>query len=77
MKHGLNFRGDAMCVSTICLCERCDVDSDPELLGRRRKEFALPHHIPLGTLRDWEQGRCEPDQPSRAWLTVIAHELEG
>ena len=28
-------------------------------------------------LRDREQGRCEPDQPSRAWLTVIAHDPEG
>jgi len=23
-------------------------------------------------LRDWEQGRSEPDQPTRAYLTVIA-----
>lgn len=46
-------------------------------LGLTQEEFALRYHIPLGTLRDWEQGRCEPDQPSRAWLTVIAHELEG
>jgi len=29
---------------------------------------------PLGTLRDWEQGRVEPDQAARAYLTVIARE---
>ena len=33
--------------------------------------------IPLGTLRDWEQGRSEPDQPARASLTVTAGDAEG
>ena len=28
-------------------------------------------------LRDWEQGRTEPDQPARAYLTVIARDPEG
>jgi hypothetical protein len=32
------------------------------------------YHIPLGTLRDWEQGRTEPDQPTRAYLTLIARD---
>lgn len=42
-----------------------------------QEEFATRYHIPLGTLRDWEQGRCEPDQPARAYLTVIARDPEG
>ena len=42
-----------------------------------QEEFAVRYHIPLGTLRDWEQGRCEPDQPARAYLAVIAHDPEG
>jgi putative transcriptional regulator len=46
-------------------------------LALTQEEFALRYHIPIGTLRDWEQGRCEPDQPSRAYLTVIAHDPEG
>jgi len=46
-------------------------------LALTQEEFAARYHIPLGTLRDWEQGRCEPDQPSRAYLTVIAHDPEG
>ena len=33
--------------------------------------------IPLGALRDWEQGRSAPDQPARAYLTVIARDPEG
>jgi putative transcriptional regulator len=46
-------------------------------LGLTQQEFAARYHIPLGTLRDWEQGRTEPDQPARAYLTVIAHDPEG
>jgi len=46
-------------------------------LGLTQEEFAARYHIPLGTLRDWEQGRCEPDQPARAYLTVIARDPAG
>jgi putative transcriptional regulator len=46
-------------------------------LGITQEEFATRYHVPLGTLRDWEQGRTEPDQPTRAYLTVIAHDPEG
>jgi putative transcriptional regulator len=46
-------------------------------LGLTQEEFAARYKIPLGTLRDWEQGRSEPDQPTRAYLTVIAHDPEG
>jgi putative transcriptional regulator len=41
-------------------------------LGLTQEEFAARYHIPLGTLRDWEQGRSQPDQPARAFLSVIA-----
>jgi putative transcriptional regulator len=37
-----------------------------------QEEFAMRCRIPLGTLRDWEQGRSEPDTPARAYLKVIA-----
>lgn len=46
-------------------------------LGLTQEEFAARYHIPLGTLRDWEQSRTEPDQPARAYLTVIAHDPDG
>ena len=39
-----------------------------------QEEFAARFHIPLGTLRDWEQGRAEPDQPTLASLTLIARD---
>lgn len=41
-------------------------------LGLTQDEFATKFHIPIGTLRDWEQGRTEPDQTARAYLTAIA-----
>jgi putative transcriptional regulator len=37
-----------------------------------QEEFAARFRIPLGTLRDWEQGKTEPDQAARAYLRVIA-----
>jgi putative transcriptional regulator len=41
-----------------------------------QEEFASRYRIPLGTLRDWEQGRSEPDQTARAYLKVIAVDPE-
>lgn len=41
-----------------------------------QEDFAGAFHIPLGTLRDWEQGRKEPDAAARAYLRVIAREPE-
>ena len=43
-------------------------------LDLTQEEFSARYHIPLGTLRDWEQGRAEPDQPTRAYLTIIAND---
>jgi putative transcriptional regulator len=40
-------------------------------LSLSQEEFAARFHIPLGTLRDWEQGRKEPDAAARAYLKVI------
>jgi putative transcriptional regulator len=39
------------------------------VLGVTQEEFAARYHVPLGTLRDWEQGRTEPEQPTRAYLS--------
>jgi putative transcriptional regulator len=41
-------------------------------LQMTQEEFAEAYRIPIGTLRDWEQGRTEPDQANRAYLKVIA-----
>ena len=43
-------------------------------LGLSQDDFAARYQIPIGTLRDWEQGRVTPDQAARAYLTVIARD---
>ena len=40
-------------------------------LGLSQAEFAARFRIPVGTLRDWEQHRGEPDQAALAYLKVI------
>ncbi len=40
-------------------------------LGLSQEEFAARFRISLGTLRDWEQGRKEPDAAARAYVVVI------
>ena len=47
-----------------------------EALRLTQEEFAARYHIPIGTLRDWEQERKEPDQTARAYLRVVAREPE-
>ena len=42
-----------------------------------QEEFSARYQMPLGTLRDWEQGRSVPDQTARAYLKVIAAHPEG
>jgi putative transcriptional regulator len=37
-------------------------------------EFAKIFRIPLGTLRDWEQHRRDPDQAAQAYFEVIGRE---
>jgi putative transcriptional regulator len=43
-----------------------------ESLGMTQEAFAAAYRIPVGTLRDWEQGRKRPDAPARAYLMVIS-----
>lgn len=42
-----------------------------------QEEFAYQFHIPIGTLRDWEQGRSVPDKAAEAYLRVIARDPEA
>ena len=46
-------------------------------LGLSQSDFASRFRVPVGTLRDWEQGRVAPDQAARAYLTVIARDPEA
>lgn len=46
-------------------------------LALSQEEFSSRFHIPLGTLRDWEQGRKDPDAAARAYLVVIGRKPEA
>src|SRR5262252_7791200 len=45
-------------------------------LGMTQVEFAQAFHLPITTLRDWEQRRSMPDAPARALLLAIEREPE-
>ncbi|MFX4084479.1 helix-turn-helix domain-containing protein [Sphingobium yanoikuyae] len=38
---------------------------------KTQKDFANTYRIPIGTVRDWEQGRRQPDAPARVLLSII------
>jgi putative transcriptional regulator len=45
-------------------------------LGMTQEAFAKAFHLPITTLRDWEQRRSVPDAPARALLLAIEREPE-
>ena len=45
-------------------------------LGMTQAEFAQAFHLPITTLRDWEQRRSVPDAPARALLLAIERDPE-
>lgn len=53
-----------------------DVRELRESLSMSQPEFALKFGINLGTLRQWEQHRKQPDQAARVLLAVIKHNPE-
>ena len=46
-------------------------------LNLTQEEFAKRFHLPLGTVRDWEQGAHRPDRAAQVLLTVIARDPEA
>lgn len=60
-----------------------DVAAEPDVFSIRRSlpgspymtqaEFASRFGLSPATVRDWEQGRRQPDAAARVLLTVIAH----
>ncbi len=45
-------------------------------LGLSQAEFASRFHVPIGTLRDWEQARATPPDFAVAYVRVIALHAE-
>jgi putative transcriptional regulator len=49
-----------------------DVKAIRERLKMSQSEFAETYRIPVGTVRNWEQGLRKPDAPAASYLRVIA-----
>jgi putative transcriptional regulator len=54
--------------------ERIDVKALRRRLKMTQEEFALRFNLSVARLRDWEQGRSEPDGAVRPYLKVIERE---
>ena len=44
---------------------------------KTQKEFAEAYQLPVGTVRDWEQNRRQPDAPARVLLSLIRAEPDA
>jgi putative transcriptional regulator len=47
-----------------------------ERVRKTQAEFAEAFHLPVGTVRDWEQNRRQPDAPARVLLHLIEADPE-
>lgn len=48
-----------------------DVKAIRQSLRMSQGEFAAVYRIPLATVKNWEQGRRQPDAPAAAYLRAI------
>jgi DNA-binding transcriptional regulator YiaG len=53
---------------------KVDVKAIREMLEMSQEQFALEFGLELATVRNWEQGRSEPDTAARNFLVTIAHD---
>jgi putative transcriptional regulator len=54
-----------------------DVRAMRQRLGLSQSKFAMRFGFTPATVRNWEQGRTQPDGPARVLLAVIAHHPEA
>jgi putative transcriptional regulator len=54
-----------------------DVRSVRQKLGLSQSAFAARFGLTPATVKNWEQGRTQPDGPARILLAVIAHHPEA
>lgn len=54
-----------------------DVKAIRKAAHKTQKEFAEAYHLPVGTVRGWEQCARTPDAPARVLLTLIEREPEA
>jgi putative transcriptional regulator len=53
------------------IAKAVNVKAIRERVRKTQAEFAQAFHLPIGTVRDWEQNRRQPDAPARVLLHLI------
>ena len=61
-------------VHRVAVPEHVDVRTIRARLRMTQSEFATTFGFSLSSVRNWEQGKREPEGPARVLLTVIARE---
>ena len=64
-------RGNEVRGMRVTKVELPDVKAIRRSLRMSQDEFAAVYRIPLATLKNWEQGRRQPDAPAAAYLRAI------
>jgi putative transcriptional regulator len=62
---------------TLVHVPQVDVRKVRAKMGLSQAQFATKFGFPPATLRNWEQGRSQPDAPTRVLLAVIAKHPEA
>ncbi len=57
--------------------EKIDIKTIREAMGLSQDEFALEFGLEVSTLRNWEQGRSEPDTAARNFLVTVARDPDA
>jgi putative transcriptional regulator len=54
-----------------------DVKALRQRIGKTQGQFSKDFKLPIGTVRDWEQHRREPETGSKVYLAMIEADPEG
>ena len=72
--QGDTTRGQA---HSVCVPDTVDVKAIRKRLGLTQAAFAQRYGFELSSIRNWEQGRRQPEGPARLLLLVIDKEPEA
>lgn len=64
-------RGRRIAGMRVTVVDVPDVKAIRRKLRMSQSDFAAAYRIPLATLKNWEQGRRQPDAPAAAYLKAI------
>ncbi len=60
-----------------CEAAPLDVKAIRKVTKLTQEQFSATYHLPLGSVRDWEQKRFQPDAGARTLLAMIAADPVG